>query len=267
MSKPYQIHQLNENTYLIEEKTWMNQGLCYLLCGEERALLIDTGMGYPGLKEVVEDQTKLPVTVVNTHAHVDHIGGNHYFKEIWFHEADKPTFALHSDPAYTLGLLTAEMPTLVRGIMAVLTRKIRQVDTSGEYHYFDDEKVFHLGDRDVEVIPTPGHTPGSVCFLDRGARMLFSGDTVCEWGILLHFVKESCPPATYLWSMERLKGLEDAYDTIWPGHHGYPVEKSYVDEYLTCAGQIVEKTAEYGVTQGRRCAKYKRILITVPKEN
>ncbi len=266
MSNPYHVHSLNEDTYLIEEKTLVNQGLCYLLCGKERALLIDTGFGYPGLKETVTGLTKLPVTVANTHAHVDHVGGNHYFEEIWIHEADKPTFALHANPAYTLDILTAGMPGLVRMVLDVLTRKMRRVDTSGNYHYFGDDKVFHLGGRDVEVIPTPGHSPGCVCFLDRKARMLFSGDSVCEWGVLLHFEKESCPPKTYLQSMERLKGLEDAYDTMWPGHHGYPVEKAYVDEYLTCAGQIVDGTAEYGVTQGRRCAKYKRILITVPKE-
>lgn len=266
MSSAYHVHQLNENTYLIEEKTLINQGLCYLLCGEERALLIDTGLGYPGLKEAVMEKTDLPVIVANTHAHVDHIGGNHCFEEIWFHEADRPTFALHTDPAYTLKLLAGELPGPVRVVAGILTKKLRQVDTSGNYHYFGDDKVFHLGSRDVEVIPTPGHSPGCVCFLDRKARMLFSGDTVCEWGILLHFKRESCPPETYLESIERLKGLEKAYDTIWPGHHGYPVEKGYVDEYLTCARQIVENTAEYGITQKRRCAKYKRILITVPKE-
>lgn len=266
MAGVYHVHKLNENTYLIEEKTLINQGLCYLLCGEEYALLIDTGLGYRGLKETVGELTKLPVVVANTHAHVDHIGGNHSFKEIWFHEADRPTFALHTDPAYTLELLTGGMPGPVRLVAGILTKKLRQVDTSGEYHYFGDDKVFHLGGRDVEVIPTPGHSPGCVCFLDRKARMLFSGDTVCEWGILLHFEKESCPPETYLKSVERLKEAEAAYDTIWPGHHGFPVEKSYVDEYLACARQIVDQTAEYGVTQGRRCAKYKRVLITIPEE-
>ncbi|MDE6972053.1 MAG: MBL fold metallo-hydrolase [Lachnospiraceae bacterium] len=264
MSDTYHVRQLNEDTYLIEEKTLINQGLCYLLCGEERALLIDTGLGYQGLKEAVLERTKLPVIVANTHAHVDHIGGNHCFGEIWFHEADEPVFSLHTDPVYTLDLLAGGMPGPMRAVMGVLTKKLRQVDTSGEYHYFGDEKVFHLGGRDVEVIPTPGHSPGSVCFLDRKARMLFSGDTVCEWGILLHFEKESCPPETYLESIERLKGLEEAYDTIWPGHHGYPVEKSYVDEYLACARQIVDKTAEYEMMKGKRCARYKRVLITVP---
>lgn len=264
MANVYHVRQLDEGTYAIEEKTPINQGLCYLLCGTRQALLIDTGLGYPGLKKTVEGLTKLPVVVANTHAHVDHIGGNHCFGEIWFHEADRPTFALHANPAYTLDILTAGMPGVVRMLVDVLTRKQRKLDTSGNYRYFGDDKVFHLGGRDVEVIPTPGHSPGCVCFLDRGARMLFSGDSVCEWGVLLHFEKESCLPKTYLESMERLKALEGTYDTIWPGHHGYPVEKTYVDEYLTCARRIVGGTAEYGVTQGRRCAKYGRILITLP---
>ena len=77
MANVYHVRQLDEGTYAIEEKTPINQGLCYLLCGTRQALLIDTGLGYPGLKKTVEGLTKLPVVVANTHAHVDHIGGIH----------------------------------------------------------------------------------------------------------------------------------------------------------------------------------------------
>ena len=245
----------------------MGQALCYLVCGEKKALLIDTATGCGGLAETVRSLTKLPVTVVNTHAHVDHIGGNHEFEDIWFHEKDRKIFLLHTNPDYTFGLLEGELPPLLRAPLKVLVRKRLSISGEGNYHYFGDDAVFHLGKRDIEVVPTPGHTPGCVCFLDRGERMLFSGDTLCEWGVLLHFPGEGCPVEVYRDSLLRLQALEDDYDTIWPGHHGFPVEKDYLDEYLACATGIVEKTADYGETKGRRCAKYKRILITVPKED
>lgn len=262
----YKVHPIDDKTFVIEEKTRVNQGLCYLICGTERALLVDTGFGYEGLKETVDSLTKLPIVVVNTHGHVDHIGGNHLFREIWFHEADKEIFKKHLNPEYTLKLLTGEAPKPVLFFMKLFLGKILQISPAGEYHYFGDDKVFDLGDRKVEVVPTPGHTPGSVCFLDRKSRQLFSGDSVCEWGVLLHFTGEGCPPEVYQKSMERLQGLEDTFDTIWPGHHGFPVDKNYIEEYRSCAEQMENGTAVYGDTKGRRCAKYGRILITVPDE-
>ena len=101
---------------------------------------------------------------------------------------------------------------------------------------------------------------------DQKARQLFSGDSLCHWGILLHFEGECCPPATYLASLERLLAQENDFDTIWPGHHGFPVDKDYLAEYHTCATQIVQGTATYKLEKGRRCATFGRILISVPKE-
>lgn len=259
----YDIRQLNADTWALEEKTPINQGLCYLLCGREKALLIDTGFGFKALKPAVESLTGLPVVVANTHAHVDHIGGNHFFGEIWYHEADKPVFALHTNPNYTMGMLSEGLPKPLQVLLRPAVRRVLTVDKTGNYHYFKGGHVFHLGGRDVEVVHTPGHTTGSVCFLDREARMLFSGDTVCEWGILLH-LEGAAPPEAFLDSMERLKGMEDAFDTVWPGHHGFPVEKSTIDDYRACAQHIVSGDAEMDVTQGRPCAKYGRVLITVP---
>ncbi|MDL2250005.1 MBL fold metallo-hydrolase [Lachnospiraceae bacterium OttesenSCG-928-J05] len=260
----YNVYPINETTFAIEEKTRISQGLCYLLCGKEKALLIDTGLGFKGLRETVKGLTSLPVIVANTHAHIDHIRGNHFFEEIWFHQKDKGVFALHTDRRYTRQLLGEGMPVPVQVVLGWVAKGLLSVNTSGQYHYFGDEYIFHLGEREVAVVPTPGHTPGSVCFLDRSERLLFSGDTLCEWGVLLHLTKESCPPQVFGESMQRLQSLEADFDTIWPGHHSFPVDKSYIDDYLTCARQIVQGKAQYGITKGRRCAKYNRVLITVP---
>lgn len=262
----YTVRELSADTWVLEEKSPVSQGLCYVLRGQEKALLVDTGFGFKGLAPAVKNLVgNLPVVVANTHAHVDHIGGNHFFDEIWFHEADKAIFELHTDPDYTMGMLSEGLSKPLQVLLGPVVKRVLAVDKSGSYHYFGDEHVFHLGGRDIEVVPTPGHTPGSVCFLDRQARMLFSGDSVCEWGILLHLKGEGCPPQVFLQSMRRLKNMEDSFDILLPGHHGFPVEKSYIDDYLTCAEQIVAGTAEMSETQGRLCGKYGRVLITLPE--
>lgn len=266
MARNYTAQPIDSVTYLIEEKTKLNQGLCYLLLGEEKALLIDTGLGYRDLPAAVKELTNLPVEVVNTHGHVDHIGGNYFYDHIWLHEHDREIFKRHTDPAYTLVLLTEGMPGFMKPILKVVMKNMLHVDPRGTYHYFGDDMVFHLGGRDIEVIPTPGHTPGSVCLLDRKNRLLFTGDTICERGILLHFKGEGCPPAVFHQSVQRLIDLQDEFDTIWPGHHGYPVEKGYLAEYEICSRQIVDGTATYKDENSRRYACYGRIEISVQKE-
>jgi len=260
----YNITPLDPRTYVIEEKTPASQALCYLLCGEDAALLVDTGMPFGNMKKVVDSLTDLPVTVVNTHAHVDHIGSNFRFEEICYHEDDKPVFALHTDPKYMSELIDYAIPPNVR-FVAPIVKRLARVNATGRYSYIQDGHIFHLGGRDVEVIHTPGHSPGCVCLLDREARLLFTGDTLCEWGILLDLAG-SCAPETYLASIRRIKGLSPAFDKILPGHHGWPVDKGYIDEFEACAAGILDGSVEIDVEGKHRVAKYGRVLITLPLE-
>jgi len=262
----YNITPLDPRTWAIEEKTPASQALCYLLCGEDAALLIDTGMPFGNMKKVVGKLTDLPIAVVNTHAHVDHIGSNHRFEDIWYHEDDKPVFALHTDPAYIGGELAGyALPQKMAKLLAPFVKLLLTPKAAGDYRYMRDGHVFHLGGRDIEVVHAPGHTPGCICLLDREARLIFTGDTLCEWGILLDLAG-SCAPETYLASVRRIKELSPAFDQILPGHHGWPVDKSYIDEFAACAAGILDGSVEIGTEGRRRAAKYGRVLITLPPE-
>ena len=262
----YKVTPLDPRTWVIEEKTPASQALCYLLCGEDAALLVDTGMPFGNIKKVVDGLTSLPVTVVNTHAHVDHIGSNHRFDAICYHEADQPVFALHTDPKYIGGELAGYvLPGKAAKLLAPFIKLLLTPKAAGNYSYIQDGHVFHLGGRDVEAVHTPGHTPGCICLLDCAARMLFTGDTLCEWGILLDLAG-CCPPETYLASVRRIKALSPAFDQNLPGHHGWPVDKGYIEEYEACAAGILDGTVEIDMEGNRRAAKYGRVLITLPPE-
>ena len=70
--RDYKIIPIDGQTWQIED---CFHDLMYLLEGEESAILIDAGIGIPGLKEVVQTLTHKPVDVIFSHGHLDHIGG------------------------------------------------------------------------------------------------------------------------------------------------------------------------------------------------
>jgi len=85
----FTIERIDQDTYAISEYKHWEESHCYLLNGTSSSLLIDTGLGIGNIKKVVDSLTDLPVKVVTTHVHWDHIGGHKYFNNIGVFEAEK----------------------------------------------------------------------------------------------------------------------------------------------------------------------------------
>ena len=149
------IKQLLPHLYLIDDA---GESTCYLIEGQTHAMLIDTANGQEDLRAIVEGLTRLPVIVVNTHGHGDHIFGNVYFDEAWMHPADMElaeTFMGYAKEELDKhGLKPCPLKALSIG------------------------QVFDLGGLQLEVVSLAGHTPGSIGLLDRKDRILFTGDGV-----------------------------------------------------------------------------------------
>ena len=130
--------------------------------------------------------------------------------------------------------------------------------------YFESEMVFEIGDRPVRVVRTPGHSVGSVCFLDEKNRWMFTGDTCCKAHVLLQ-MEFAAPMQTYKKSLEKLIAMESLYDITWPGHHIKPVEKQVIHDFLTAVEGITGGTMEGAWTElpmGKaRLLEYKEIGI------
>lgn len=146
----------------IDDHTWHGNGskmsfeAIYIVEGEESALVIDAGVDIKDYDKVVSQITSKPVTLVATHVHPDHTGKSiEYFDEIYINAADMVNVA-------------SMMP-----------------DYKGEIKYLYDGQVFDLGGREIEVIFTPGHTPGSTTFFDKAAGYGFSGDAFGSGNLLL----------------------------------------------------------------------------------
>ena len=89
MTDWFTVEKIDARTFVISEYKHWEETHCYLLCGQEKALLIDTGLGVSNIRRIVDSLTELPVLAVTTHVHWDHIGGHQYFDNIAVHELEK----------------------------------------------------------------------------------------------------------------------------------------------------------------------------------
>ena len=198
----------------IRENTWVIEGVgaySYLLIGNQKAMMVDTGMSKLNLREYVRTITPLPVMVVNTHGHFDHTGGNGWFEEVYMHPN-----------------AVADAKRVFQGAEGYPLDYPIQTVRKGH--------IFDLGGRTVEVIEIPAHSPGSIALLDREYRLLFTGDELEAGQVLLMGFGDNAPSCQtveqHQSNMKKLKARMNEFDFICPGHNGTPIDKSYVDAFI-----------------------------------
>lgn len=211
----------------------------YLVEGRQQAMLIDTGLGVAKLNDFVRTLTSLPLVVVNTHGHPDHAGGNYQFKSVYAHPlefASIKEFSTRESRKRTAENMVKGAPT---ADMVPVEEALKM--PAPELLPLQDGQVFDLGGRKLEVIQTPGHTPGEIVLLDSANRIVFTGDNdnVLVW----LFLPTSMPLEVYLESLKKLQKREGEFDTIMPGH-GLPLPRSFVGEQIICVENILDGTCK-----------------------
>lgn len=224
MSDWFTVEKIDSQTFVISEYKHWEETHCYLLCGQKSAVLIDTGLGISNIKEIVDQLTGLPVMVITTHVHWDHIGGHKYFDNIAVHEAEKDWLAV-------------KFPIPLQAVKKNLTKVLCEfpaefdVDSYQIYHG-DPQRILRDGDwldldgRKIQVSHTPGHSPGHCCFYEPERRYLYSGDLIYK-GCLYAFYPTTDPQLFYQ-SVKRVRTYE--IEKILPGHHDMNMPVSLIKE-------------------------------------
>ncbi len=257
---------------LVAEKVWRindhGGDFMYLVEGDEKALLIDTGRGIGDLLKFVSSITKLPVIVVNTHGHSDHAAGNFQFQEVYAHAMDSDLIKNCGNEYYRKNVVKqvlSKSPELSNLILS-------EVEDYSSPKIIPVKKglVFDLGNRKLEIIETPGHTKGSICILDAQNKLLFAGDNNNE--IVWLFLEGCLPLETYMKNLENLKLRGGDFDTILAGHCE-PLDKTFIDEQINCIRNILDGTCKgepytylSNVDYALLC-KYKRALVAYDPRN
>lgn len=223
----------------IDEQTWFINFMngtenMYLLEGEDKALLIDTGYGVGNLREFVKKLTDKPILVANTHFHPDHAAGNGEFEKVYISKN------------YKLDAPSVNNPMAVPFDITKLPYPDYEKVLIGEGY------TFELGGRIVEVLDVrPAHCNSSLFFLDRGHRMFFCGDEL-EAGQVMMFDNSKNPDVHYdvkkrLQNLRlnsiRIKESGSCFDYLLPNHNGYPIAKSYIEDFIGLVDAIFAGTA------------------------
>nr|WP_097016035.1 MBL fold metallo-hydrolase [Anaerocolumna aminovalerica] len=177
MKNWFTVEQIDKDTYIISEYWHCEETHCYLFKGERYSLLIDTGLGIENIQEQVAKLTDKPVITVAIHIHWAHIGGHKYFPNFYAHEEE-------------INWLNGEFPFTMEQIknFAIEDCDLPEGFDVNNYQFFQgiptkvlkDQDIINIGGRKIQVLHTPGHSPGHMCFYEENREYLFNGERKYE---------------------------------------------------------------------------------------
>lgn len=230
----FEVYRVAPGVFAIYEPHQAEETISYLIVGSKRALLFDTGMGISDLKKVTDRLTRLPIVVLNSHTHDDHVGDNWEFHTIYGMNTD---FTRQNARGSRQDAQAEIAPGQICGSLPKgfdpKTYATRPWKISAYIH--DDSRIA-LGGRTLQVIATPGHTPDAISLLDRANHLLFTGDTYYPATIWLY--RPETDLRAYDASIRRLAALAPQVKVVL-GAHNIPVAAPSVLPRLVTAFEQV----------------------------
>jgi glyoxylase-like metal-dependent hydrolase (beta-lactamase superfamily II) len=263
----FHLRPVARDVWLVAEPSHVNS---WLVAGRDRAVLVDTGLGVAPIRPVVEAVCPLPVDVVNTHAHLDHVGGNGEFARVaafgaverpssaerasylgWMREVLAAAAAYRELDARYFHLLSADSDP--RPLPDDIERWVEPGPPPGpDPEPLADGDVLDLGGRTLTVLHTPGHSPDSICLLDDRDGVLFAGDTVNTGPIYAQ--APECDLPAFAASTGRLAALADDVSLVAMSHFGRGVaEPRYLHEVAVAFDRLVTGDPTVQVRAARDC--------------
>lgn len=207
--------------------------LMYLVEGDRKAALIDTGSGVGSLKTYVQGLTAKPYVILLTHGHVDHaMGAPEFDVPAYMNPEDDGVCAEHGSMEVRKGSLA-----MAEDFAAVEEADYIPVRT-GPYLPLREGDTFDLGGITLKAFSCPGHTPGSMVILLCEERTLLLGDACNPFTFL--FDHNSCGVASYRSALLELKRKTDgSYDRVYLSHAGGDGPKEMLDGVLEVCDDIL----------------------------
>ncbi len=233
----YQPEKINETITVLRS---LCGELLYLIEGEEKAILIDTGEGVGHLRKLVESLTDKPLTVLLSHGHVDHAPGAPEFDTVYMNVKDLSIYRRMCTLEERKGYLQACMGS---GYSELTEEDFVAPDPDQEFLPLHGGMEFDIGGIHIEAYDFPGHTPGCMAFLVRELRTLILGDA-CNNATFL-FDEDSTSLEEYIESVKHAKAVLDGkYDHVYLMHHVMETGTEIMDNILDVCAEAMAGTAD-----------------------
>ena len=236
MRDPFvQVKEMANGVYVLDE---LGRDNMWLIEGDEKCLLVDTGFGLTDLPALVKQITDKPVVVANSHIHPDHCSGNNQFPQVMCGRFDEP-FAHEQVSAEMREEMLRNFPEIAN---AGAAGKSWRPGPSARIVALKEGDIIPLGGLDIGVYEIPSHTIGAIALLDKKHRLLFTGDTILTWEVWGQLAVSSAL-SVYCDSLRKIAGLAPFYDYIAPAHSSknrpYLMEKGIAELYVKGTEEIL----------------------------
>lgn len=213
----FEVYKISPDIFAIYEPHQSEEVISYLILGNKKALLFDTGMGIGNIKQLVNRLTSLPVMVINSHSHNDHVGDNWRFDEIY---GLNNAFTRKNMQGSKRDAQAEIKPHEICGKLPVNFNAANyQTKPYQITHYTYDREKIDLGGHLIQVIITKGHTPDSIALYDNKHGILFVGDTFYLGPIYLYRPETNL--YDYTQSLHKLSSIKNVKMLLVS--HNFPV--------------------------------------------
>ncbi|MEZ4973747.1 MAG: MBL fold metallo-hydrolase [Cyclobacteriaceae bacterium] len=212
----FEVYEVQDSIYAIYEPFQWQEVISYLIIGEDFALLFDSGNGIGDIKSVVTKITELPIRVLNSHSHYDHVGGNADFSFVYGIDTDFTKSRMKGLPHERVAEEVSDA-ALCKGLPVGVKAEDHHIRPYDITQLMKDGDTINLGNRILEIISIPGHTPDAIALLDRESGLLWTGDSYYAGPIWL-FAPETDWNA-YKNSVERVSALVPLLKYLLPAHN------------------------------------------------
>jgi len=224
----------------------------YLLLGDKKALLYDTGNGTAPILPAIREITDLPIEVVLGHGHLDHANGAGQFDFVWIGGEDIELCTRHVSRTARRSVLEgiAKQGT---ALPADFDAEAYIQNKGANLRAMETGQIFDLGGIIARAVAMEGHTRGSMGLLIEGERTLLCSDAVNH--MVWMFLAESTTIAEYTAMLRRTMALP--FDTFFWAHENTEYDKKEFKKFINTAENIdINKTTPFEFT-GREGLVYK----------
>ncbi len=214
--------------YLFEE---INSATMYLILGDKKAALIDTGFGFGKLCPLIEETTSLPLTVICLQGQNQHVLGCDQFSDIYMSEEDC-YLCRKNDTKESRKDQIQMASSRIKGFedMVDTDEYVERSFANCRFHSIEDGDLFDLGG--ISLIPyrVPGQTKGSLALYCPEKKALFSGASVLKNHRFVYgqSAETAGDPLDFIRALEQLETLK--IDTVWPSNGDTPLGKEAITD-------------------------------------